>query len=633
MREYFLAKIETVQLEDGAPRAQFHATLADPYLKTAVAAAETAAGRREIQQAQQYLARATALASGSYAARWREGRRGIAAVTEELGPIVGRALGAALELARDKRLANSPQLAEITFRLAQLAQIGDVGLSVQAGLRRGAEDAPEGRQLLADFEQATVTAGHLDALVRIYDSGVDDSLRDALKAARERRSSLSQEMRAHMPFYSEFANISPLSLREVLDRLGEGEALLMIIPTDKATAVLAVGTKRVALRWIELGSAAIEEQVKRLRAGLDPNRIDIQAPDSYDVRLAHDLYRALIAPVEVVISQAKHLHVIADGALASLPFATLVTQAPAGKIASFARLADVAWLAKRYSTTVLTSVPVLRIRGERPAVAGGGERSAFLGIGDPDFVSNGSGPDGSEAATVRLASLFRGGATDRLRLPAIPPLPETREEINKVSATLAGGGKDLRFGHDASESAVKALSSEGTLARYSIVYFATHGVLPGELDGIGEAGLVLTLPAEPSDVDDGFLAASEISRLRLNADWVVLSACNTAGAAQAGGEALSGLTKAFLEAGAGSVLVSHWPVISDAAVELTTRTFAHLREQASPDRALALQQAMLEVIDEGRDSYRAQPAYWAPFVLVGQAAAKAPPGSAGASPN
>ena len=104
--------------------------------------------------------------------------------------------------------------------------------------------------------------------------------------------------------------------------------------------------------------------------------------------------------------------------------------------------------------------------------------------------------------------------------------------------------------------------------------FATHGVMAGEISGLNEPGLVLTPPEKPSEEDDGFLAASEIATLDLNADWVLLSACNTAAADGApGAEGFSGLARAFFYAGARTLLVSHWSVYSTAAVALTTGTF------------------------------------------------------------
>ena len=163
------------------------------------------------------------------------------------------------------------------------------------------------------------------------------------------------------------------------------------------------------------------------------------------------------------------------------------------------------------------------------------------------------------------------------------------------------------------------------LDRYRIVHFATHGLLAGETAIIDKAGaepaLVLIPPAHVSADDDGLLTASEITTLKLNADWVVLSACNTAGAAgTSSAEALSGLARAFFYAGARALLVSHWEVYSEAAVKLTTRAFAEIAADPNVSRAEAMRRSMAAMIGSG--GWDAHPAYWAPFIVVGEGAAR-----------
>jgi len=139
------------------------------------------------------------------------------------------------------------------------------------------------------------------------------------------------------------------------------------------------------------------------------------------------------------------------------------------------------------------------------------------------------------------------------------------------------------------------------------VVFATHDLVAVQLAGVSEPALALTPPAEGTETDDGLLAVSEVAQLKLNTDWVILSACNTAAADGApGARGLSGLAKAFFYAGSRALLVSHWPVVSDAAVALTTRMLAAAKTGLTP--AEAHRQAM---IDTG-------PRLWAPFVVVGE---------------
>jgi CHAT domain-containing protein len=138
-----------------------------------------------------------------------------------------------------------------------------------------------------------------------------------------------------------------------------------------------------------------------------------------------------------------------------------------------------------------------------------------------------------------------------------------------------------------------------------------------QLLGLAEPALALTIPEHLTELDHGLLTASEAAELKLNADWVVLSACNTAAGDKPGAEALSGLARAFFYAGAHALLVSHWPVSDEAAARLTADTFARLKKDASLDPAQALRQSMLALIEDPSSPDNAQPAIWAPFVVVG----------------
>ncbi len=153
-----------------------------------------------------------------------------------------------------------------------------------------------------------------------------------------------------------------------------------------------------------------------------------------------------------------------------------------------------------------------------------------------------------------------------------------------------------------------------------MLHFATHGTIAGEIEGTSEPGLILTPPKEQTELDDGYLSASEVAALKLDADWVILSACNTAAGGAEGAEALSGLARAFIYAGARALLVSHWSVNSAATVKLITSAVGAVTGNNKLGRAEALRRAMLALIDkdEPREAY---PAYWAPFVVVGEGAA------------
>lgn len=161
---------------------------------------------------------------------------------------------------------------------------------------------------------------------------------------------------------------------------------------------------------------------------------------------------------------------------------------------------------------------------------------------------------------------------------------------------------------------VRELSDNGRLADARILHFATHALVTGEIGELAEPAIVLSPPDQAAPDDDGLLTASEVATLKLAADWVILSACNTA-AGDGGGEALSGLARAFFYAGAKSLMVSHWPVNSDAAVRLASDAVGAYAG-GEVDKAEALRRAMVAEIDRG--GRHADPSNWAPFILVGQ---------------
>jgi hypothetical protein len=199
------------------------------------------------------------------------------------------------------------------------------------------------------------------------------------------------------------------------------------------------------------------------------------------------------------------------------------------------------------------------------------------------------------------------------------PLPETADEACRVARLAGATPADVIAGEGATESAIKALSASGRLADTRVVHFATHGLLAGEtaafLSSKAEPSLLLTPPETASEADDGLLTASEVSALRLDADWVVLSACNTASGDDVGAESLSGLARAFFYAGARSLLVSHWAVDSDATVKLVSATFEAMANEPGITQGKALSRAMKDLMAGG--GREAHPSNWAPFIVVG----------------
>jgi CHAT domain-containing protein/Tfp pilus assembly protein PilF len=449
------------------------------------------------------------------------------------------------------------------------------------------------------------------------------TLRNDLDVTERALDAARAEITRAFPDYLALAEPKPLSIAEVQSLLRGDEALVAILVGSARSFVWAVSRDRADWAQIDAGASALAEQVAALRNGLDPMaQQDAEGAAgsqagvlrAFDVERSHALYRQVLGPVATVLDGKRHVVVVPTGALTSLPFQVLVTDPPARGGSAGSDFRNVAWLIRKHALSVLPSVPSLHAL--RKLAPGSSAPEPFFGMGDPVL----QGPDPGQQRSTRKRSIsaparyYRDGLADVRALREMTPLPDTAAELRAIAKVLKASPDAINLGAAASETRVKA----APLDRYRIIQFATHGLVAGDLSGLAEPALVLTPPPQPAEADDGLLTASEIAALKLDAEWVVLSACNTAAGAGEGAEALSGLARAFFYAGARALLVSHWAVYSEAAVELTTRTFETLAANSKLGRGEAFRQSMLKLIGDGRP-----PSYWAPFVIVGEAGSAA----------
>ena len=430
------------------------------------------------------------------------------------------------------------------------------------------------------------------------------------------------------PGYVELIDPQPLKITEIKNLLARDEALLVYLIGKERSFVFAINKDKSSWAQIKMGASELDRIVAELRVGLDPTgklrptrgfalesrgRLDkISTAQGeglpFDLQVSHNLYKKLISPVADILASAKHVMVVPAGALTSLPFQVLVTQKPEQALPDYEGYRKASWLIRRHALSVLPSVSSLRaLRRFAPK---GRAPKPFIGYGDPILDGAATG----EQRSASVSGFFADGLADISEVRKLSPLPDTARELNTIAARLGVPSSHINLRERATETAVK----RAMLFDYRLIHFATHGLLAGDLKGLAEPALVLTPPAKASAFDDGLLTASEAAQLKLRADWVVMSACNTASGGKPGAEALSGLARAFFYAGARALLVSHWPVFSNAATELTTKAFAELKSNPEFGRAQALQRSMLALIENRDSPGNAHPSVWAPFIVVGE---------------
>jgi CHAT domain-containing protein len=305
----------------------------------------------------------------------------------------------------------------------------------------------------------------------------------------------------------------------------------------------------------------------------------------------------------------------------------------------FSSYRKVPWLARTHTVTTVPSITaLLTLRRLPPGIA---SRQALIGFGDPLFSKDQAEQlqaNETPVQTVDTSNVIRGmplkrrnspklEGIDSIQLAQLPRLPDTAAELKSVALALqTDPTKVLNLGKAANEENVKTTD----LSKFKVIAFATHGLVPGELDGLTQPALALSAPAVADTDGDGLLTMEEVLSLKLDADWVVLSACNTGAGVVAGAEAASGLGRAFFYAGTRALLVTNWSVHSQSARELMTDLFKRQADDPKLTRSEALRQAMMALVDgpgylgsDGRTEFAyAHPLFWAPYTIIGDGGAR-----------
>ena len=459
------------------------------------------------------------------------------------------------------------------------------------------------------------------------------SLRADVAKMRLERTNVRKEIERKFPDYAVFVDPQAPSVDEIRKALRAGEVYLSIYLGDKNSFVWAVPKDgAIAFSTASIGVHEVGKTVDKLREALEPHAKTLEEIPPFDLKLAYALYKLLLLPIEAAWKPAKSLVVTTNGALGLLPLGllpTAPTQVTAGSV-MFEEYKAVPWLSKTHAVSMVPSASALKTL--RNLAAAPKNRETMIGFGDPFFSEEQAKAAGVTLASAPSATATRGiplqrrnapqtNGVDAAELSMLPRLPDTTEELKSIAMALrADPAKVLHLGKEANTKRVQTTN----LTKYKVVVFATHGLVPGELEGLTQPALALSAPAVAGTDGDGLLTMGEILGLKLNADWVVLSACNTGAGSGAGAEAASGLARAFFYAGTRALLVTNWSVHSVSARELVTDLFTRQSNDATVTRAEALRAAMVELmggpgfVSGGKTQFSyAHPLFWAPYSLIG----------------
>ncbi len=507
-----------------------------------------------------------------------------------------------------------------------------------------AKDAAVGPQAHA-YEAALLQRDNLDlqfakAAGTPAAAGVEQ--REALAKARDQAiaeiNRLATALKTNAPRYWDYRSPEAVSTQVLQSKTGadavllhDDEALIefLIAPDKDKGLVFAVNKDQVAWARLSLSGDELKARVNKLRAEIDPGAYGLQGgvaagpiPGFFDRQASFELYQALLgdAAIQSVFKDKPVLLFVPSGPLTSLPPGLLVTAPPQGGAAGDRdpeTLRATAWLLRSKAVAILPAVSSLRSLRQLMPADQAATPDPLLVFADPDFSRPTVAPKMrlASAASRGFSTYYRDGLPLAEALDGLPSLPGTRVEGEALERALGGRPGSLLTGRDASKAQLMARNVDGRLAEVKVLEFATHGLVAGDASDLAEPALALAAGVKP---EDELLLASEAATLKLHADWVLLSACNTASPDAPEAQGLSGLSRAFFFAGAKSLLVSHWRVRDDVAPKLIPAMLLAQRQHPDLSRAEALRQASLAILDDHTIN-ATDPSAWAPFTLIGEA--------------
>jgi len=486
---------------------------------------------------------------------------------------------------------------EFGFMLAQVLTESDAGRATLATLAKLSARDPETAKRLDRRRALLGQRIDLDGqrLAKITDAAAVAEINGKMAPIDAELAAIDVALTHDFPDFDKLLRPAPETLAAVQQRIGRGEVLIVPVTTYHGFYTFALSRDRVSWGRSPLSRTGVRKLIERIRlampstgairAGQESTVSSENIAPTFDRAAAADLHAAIFTPqVAALTDKATLLSIAADDVMSTIPLSLLPTSHDA----------RAPWLIERVALRVVPAIAALG-RSESARSASDG----FVGIGAP-------------ARPATAAAVARAGATrGAMSLSDFAPLPGAETELRAMENTIGRGRKTLLTGADATETQLRAATKIST----RILVFATHGLVSGEFDMLNEPALLLAPdPMVPGAAGDGLLTASEAATLDLDAEWIVLSACNTAAGDQLSAAGYSGLARAFLFAGGRQILASHWPVRDDVSARLTVETIREARNGRSGPEALRT--AMLKLMRDKALPGASNPALWAPYMIV-----------------
>jgi len=520
--------------------------------------------------------------------------------------------------------------------IASAFQTRKVGKSIAASFARSQTQNEGLTKLIRDKQDLELQVStYQNLLVATYKATDNSKNRALIKQLEKDRDdmkkavqSLTLEINNKFPSYTSYFATSNDSVEMIQNHLSEEEALISIFIGEKATYTWSIRKNgEIHFNKSKMGRKQIDALVSNIRSSAEPDVLStVLDVHEFDLSSAFKLYQTVFFPVKKNWESASSLLVVTNGPLDQIPISLLPTERPILPPKSnvpFLEYQQVKWIIRTHAITQIPSINAfvqLRKKHLNPSAS-----KLYAGFGDPWFNKSHvqAGELSASLRSINHASISRHAApntrgANSAKIDQLPRLHETAIEVREIARALGADPiNDIYTGKAVSETKIKQMN----LSDVRVLAFATHGLVSGDLDGLNQPALALSSPAVTGETgNDGLLTMGEIMWLRLNADWVILSACNTASADGEGAEAVSGIGQAFFYAGAKSLLVTNWSVETNSAMALTTGLFSRMGSNPGMGRSEALRLTQLSLIDNlnSNDFSYAHPFFWAPFSIIGE---------------